>query len=104
MGINVALVDERHEPRQEVFDPGFYLTKLASGEWSRMEGSVCLRFVDFCGDTVFNQAQLPHLLAELERSAATQWDEKVKDHLRKVCRLVRQAQGKTHMYIKFIGD
>ncbi len=104
MGIDVALVDERHEPRQEVYDPRQYLTSLAMNEWPKLENSICLRFIDPWGDTVFNQSQIPILLAELERSAAWQTDAKIKAHLEKVCRLVAQAKGRTHMFIKFNGD
>jgi hypothetical protein len=57
---------------QAVTDPRNYLTKLATGLWLTIEGSVCLRFVDPFGDTTFNQAQLPELLSEFERSADSQ--------------------------------
>ncbi|HYS88819.1 MAG TPA: hypothetical protein VEN78_28015 [Bradyrhizobium sp.] len=104
MGIDVALVNERHEPTEEVYDPRQYLTSLATGQWPRLDGSVCLRFIDPWGDTVFNQAQIPVLLAELERSAASQTNAEIKAHLQKICRLVAKAKDQTHMYIKFTGD
>jgi hypothetical protein len=104
MGIDVALVNERHEPKQEIFDPRQLLTRLATGRWFRMQSSVCLRFIDPCGDAVFNQAQLPQLLSELEESARELTEPVVVAHLKKVCNLVRQAQGQAHMYVKFIGD
>ena len=104
MGIDVALVNERHEPKQEVFDPRQHLTHLATDQWPKLENSVCLRFIDPWGDTVFNQSQVPVLLVELEYSAASQTDPELKSHLEKVCRLVARAKDQTHMYIKFIGD
>ncbi|MBT9596298.1 MAG: hypothetical protein IV094_09970 [Vitreoscilla sp.] len=104
MGIDVALVNERHEPKQEVHDPRQCLTSLATGQWLQLQGSVCLRFVDPWGDTVFNQAQLPVLLSELEQSVASQTDPEIKAHLLKVCHLVAKAKDRTHMYVKFIGD
>lgn len=104
MGIDVALVNEGHEATQEVFDPRQCLTLLATSAWPKQKDSVCVRFIDAFGDTVFNQAQIPFLLKELEHSEALQTDAEVKAHLHKVCRLVLQAYGKTHMYIKFIGD
>lgn len=104
MGIDVALTNERNEAQQKVFDPHSHLTKLAISTWPQIDESVCLRFIDAFGNTVFNQAQIPYLLRELERSAASQTDKEIKAHLQKVCRLVQQSQGKVHMYIKFIGD
>ena len=104
MGIDVALVNENHEAQQEVYDPQQCLTSLALGTWQEMKGSICLRFIDAFGDTVFNKFQVPVLLSELEKSAASQTDPKIKSHLIKVCRLVSVAQNKGHMYIKFIGD
>ena len=96
LGINVAMVDERQVASQEVYDPRNYLTKLATGPWLTIEGSVCLRFVDPFGDTTF--------MSELECSADTQSDPEIKSHLQKVCRLVSKARNKVHMYVKFIGD
>ncbi len=104
MGIDVALVNERHVPKQEVHDPRQHLSSLATGQWPELENSVCLRFVDPWGDTVFNQSQIPVLLAELERSTATQTAPALKAHLEKVCRLVAKAMNQTHMYIKCTGD
>jgi hypothetical protein len=104
MGIDVALVDEKHEKEQVVHDPRQLLTALATGAWQSMEDSVCLRFVDPWGDTVFNQAQVPVLLSELVRSIAEEEDKEVTAHLREVFRLVADAKDKTHTYVKFIGD
>jgi hypothetical protein len=104
LGINVALVDERQLTSQAVNDPRNYLTNLATGPWLNIEGSVCLRFVDPVGDTIFNQAQLPVLLSELERSADLQTDPEIRAHIQKVCHLVSAARNQVHMYVKFIGD
>lgn len=104
MGIDVAVVDENHEKERVVQDPQQLLTALATGAWQSMEGSVCLRFVDPWGDTVFNQAQVPVLLAELERYVAEEHDREVAAHLRGVCSLVASAMDRTHTYVKFIGD
>lgn len=104
MGIDVAIVNEQHEPEHAVYDPHQCLTSLAACQWTHLEGSVCLRFVDPWGDTVFNQAQIPVLLAELENSASLQQDPQIKAHLHLVCHLVAEARDKVHTYIKFIGD
>lgn len=104
MGINVAWVDERHEPKQEVFDPRQVLTRLATSRWPRLSSSVCLRFVLPWGDGVFNQAQVPELIHELRNEVAETEDIEVREHLEKVLRLVERAVNRMHTYIKFIGD
>jgi hypothetical protein len=104
MGIDVALVNEDHEWEQEVFDLQQHLTKLATSAWPELSASICLRFIDPWGDTVFNQAQIPVLMNELKQSEQEQTDEEIKKHLRKVIRLVERAEGCIHTYIKFVGD
>ena len=104
MGIDVALINERHKAKQAVHDPQMFLTTLAAKEWWQLNESVCLRFINPWGDTVFNQAQVPELLSELEHSAATKTDPETKAHLEQVCRLVAAAKGEAHTYVKFIGD
>jgi hypothetical protein len=104
MGIDVAVVNEAQETKQQVFDPQHCLTSLANDQWAKDKESVCLRFIDAFGETVFNQLQAPFLLNELEHSAAKQINADVKAHLQKVCRLVSAAQHKGHTYIKFTGD
>jgi hypothetical protein len=104
MGINVAWVDEEHEPKQEVYDPRQLLTHLALSRWPELSTSVCLRFVLPWSDAVFNQAQIPELLEELRNEASESRDTEVRAHLEKVIRLVEQAVDQTHTYIKFIGD
>ena len=105
MGIDVAVVDENQVETHVIGDLRNYIAKLAiSGEWLKMEGSVCLRFIDAYGLTIFNQAQLPVLLSELEHTASLQTNSEIRSHIQEVCRLVSSAKGKVHMYIKFIGD
>ena len=104
MGINVAWVDERHEPKQEVFDPRQLLTRFATSRWPKLSASVCLRFILPWSDAVFNQAQVPELLHELRGELAECRDAEVRAHLEKVVRLIERAVDQTHTYIKFIGD
>lgn len=105
MGIDVAVIDENQVETHVIADLRNYLAKLATGgEWLKMEGSVCLRFIDAYGDTIFNQAQLPLLLSELERTASLQTNSEIRSHIQEVCSLVSGAKGNVHMYIKFIGD
>jgi len=104
LGIDVALVDENQVELEVIGDSRNYLAKLViSGEWLNMEGSVCLRFVDAYGHTIFNQAQLPVLVSELERTASLQTNPEIRTHIQEVCRVVSASRG-IHMYVKFIGD
>jgi hypothetical protein len=104
MGIDVAWITENGEPKQEVFDPRGFLTNLATNSWPRMDDSFFLRYVDAWGDTVFNQAQIPKLIAELRDEVNHQREAETRSHLEKVIRLVERAAGHVHTYIKFVGD
>jgi len=104
MGIDVAWVDERHDPKLEVFDPRQLLARLATSRWPQLSTSVCLRFVLPWSDAVFNQAQVPELLHELRGEVAECRDAETRVHLEKVVRLVECAANQTRTYIKFIGD
>lgn len=104
MGIEVAWVNERQESKQFVSDSFQVLSTLALSRWPKLTGSVCLRFIDAFGDTVFNQAQIPALLSELKSEVLAQTSSKYSGHLEKVIKLVEQAAGRTHTYVKFIGD
>jgi hypothetical protein len=64
MGINIRWENERGEQLKEVPDPGSYLG-LALG-LSPLDNTVCLRFIDPYGDTVFNQQQIPVFINELQ--------------------------------------
>src|SRR4051812_30460688 len=101
MGIDVSWVTEGHEPKQEVFDPRQCLTSLATARWHTLNKTVCLRFIDPFGDTVFNQAQIPYLLAELEAELEQYVEPETKSHLQKTIRLVERAVDQMHTYIKF---
>lgn len=103
MGIDVAWITERNEPIQEVFNPRSYLTALALSTWQSLT-SICVRFIDPWGDTVFNQAQIPVLLSELDAVRQDTSDEETHAHLEKIIRLIERAVDGTHTYIKFTGD
>lgn len=94
----------RHEQKQLVGDSYRTISRLATSRWPKLKETICLRFVDACGDAVFNQAQLPVLIAELQAEVAFQEAAKDREHIEKVIRLVQVAVGSTHTYIVFIGD
>ncbi len=103
MGIDAAWVDESGNAIQQVFDPRQHLTFLSTSTWHTREGC-CVRFIDPWGNTLFNQAQLPVLLEELSSTHADEADLEARAHLEKVMRLVEKAIGRTHTYLRFVGD
>jgi hypothetical protein len=66
--------------------------------------TVCLRFLDPYGDTMFNQVQLPVLAEELELVASKAKDKDVRAHLLEVAGLARRAMKQVHTYLWFSGD
>ena len=104
MGIEVATVTETHIRIDQVFDSMEVIARLAMTRWPKLTESVCLRFVEPWGDAVFNQTQLPFLLAELQSELGLATDERFKEHLQRVVTLVESAQDQMHVYVKFIGD
>lgn len=103
MGIEVAWVNENHEPIQVVEDMQGHLKAFLTSDLPALPPT-CLRFVDPWGDTVFNQAQIPVLLAELREVASASAQPELRAHLDKVVGLVQRSLEQMHTYIKFIGD
>lgn len=66
MGVEVAWITEGREQKQLVGDSYGTISRLAISRWPKLEETVCIRFIDAFGDTVFNQAQLPVLCAEIK--------------------------------------
>ncbi len=101
MGINVVWKTQSGEELARVDDPGMLLSHL--GDALDLHGTVCLRFVDPYGDAIFNQAQLPVLVEELEWAAPSVEDHTLRSHLKAVRDLVGRARA-THTYPWFVGD
>lgn len=64
----------------------------------------CLRFIDPNGDTIFNQIQLPWLLADLCRLRARCASALQIEPIAQLDQVVECAIGKPHIYVRFIGD
>ena len=64
----------------------------------------CLRYIDPYGDTTFNQLQLLHLIADLERTLPRCTTPETRQHVEAMIDLARKAAGEVHTYIKFYGD
>jgi hypothetical protein len=99
MPIDVEWQDERGETLARYDGPLFTRALVERAP----PASVCLRFIDPYGNTVFNQQQLPVLVQELEtlksgtRNGQLKVIEALLAFLRPVCDHV-------HTYVKLIGD
>jgi len=69
-----------------------------------MDGTVCLRFIDRYGDTVFNQLRIPPLIGEIEHLHTSVKDHPTLQQIQAILTLARNSKGKTHTYLKFYGD
>lgn len=87
-GVEVAWVDEDHKTIELLNDTNSIVSGLATSRWPQLAGSVCLRFVDPWGNTVFNQAQIAFLLAELRTELADPANAEDSGHLSRVVQLV----------------
>lgn len=102
MGIDVRWEDEDGTLLEEVLDPR---TLLIRGiDTPSQFDTVCVRFIDPYGDTVFNQLQVPTLIGELEDAEGRVTDPADRLHLRAVLGLARKCRGEVHTYLRFFGD
>lgn len=104
MGVEVAWISEGREQEQLVEDSYSTISRLATSRWPWLVETTCLRFIDAYGDTVFNQAQLPVLNAEIKTELNFQNSQKDREHLERIIKLIEVAIGKVHTYIIFLGD
>jgi len=102
MGLEVFLQCEDGNRLDAVGDPHNVLHRLLP---SIDDTSYqCLRFIDWYGDTVFNQLQMNNFLAEWQRLySAAQTDEETR-LLRDIESLARKCEEGVHLYLKFYGD
>lgn len=102
MGVDVRWESERGERLGELLDPEDRVAELLP-DW-RDETSICLRFVDLYGDTVFNRLQMPVLIVELQAAVARATDREVAAHGRQVMELAKKCEANVHTYLRFFGD
>ena len=102
MGIDVRVESESGEVIAEIGDAHGW-TKALLPHLTDSE-SYCLRFVDRCGDAVFNQFQIPFLITEVRRRLDQIREPAKREHAEEILRLIESAQGKSHTYVRFLGD
>jgi hypothetical protein len=75
MSIDLYMEDEEGTSQGEVLDPEDLTGRIVA--LAGHQGTVCLRFIDPYGNTVFNQFQIPTLMRELEAAREYVTDERV---------------------------
>jgi hypothetical protein len=101
VGIDAQLEDAKGEQIQVCGDPRSHFAHFLNKR--DLSATVCLRFIDPHGDTLFNRAQSAVLLDELQllRKSA---NSECRPYIDNVIRLSRLASRKPHLYVRFIGD
>jgi len=75
MGVNLYIEDENGAQLAEVLDPRGFVGRIVSLVGN--QATICLRFIDPYGNTVFNQLQILTLIRELETAREQVTDELV---------------------------
>ena len=101
MGIDAQIEDEAGKQIQFCHDASGSFARLLTA--SDLSKSVCLRFIDPYGHTIFNRGQAAVLLEELRlvRAAA---DSMAAAYIDNVLRFANTASRDPHHYVRFIGD
>lgn len=102
MVIDARIETETGSEIEVLYDPDDMVLKLLPNFDD--EQSVCLRFIDPYGNTVFNQGQLPVLITELKAVLSELEENEVTKHGKALLKLASRASGKVHTYLKFYGD
>lgn len=102
MGLKVRLEDEDGEELDILMDPHNLLHRLLP----RPDDStfICLRFVDWYGNTVFNRGQAATVLSELDRLRPTAKNDDERLLLDEIANFARRCADEPHLYLKFYGD
>jgi hypothetical protein len=95
MGIDVRWRDEVEKDLGLVEDlRNVFSRHVRSSEWSH---TICLRFIDPYGDTIFNQRQIPVLVQELEASLTLVPDSVASEHIAIVLEMLRRAADQVRL-------
>ncbi|HBD95035.1 MAG: hypothetical protein A2015_04170 [Spirochaetes bacterium GWF1_31_7] len=99
MGIDIEWIDENNETIDSLLDNNNKLLHFLNNEF--ILSSSLLKYVDFYGDTIFNQLQIPEILLEFENYLKIN---KEKEMLNYTIYFIKQHINEPHTYLKFIGD
>ena len=98
--LTIELRTERGEVRGTAFDAGAFDRVRPSIS----DSSMCLRFVDPYGNTIFNPMQAEVLASELSAILSEVASHDDRERLGAVIALARQCVASIHTYLWFIGD
>jgi len=102
MGLTVALEGEHGEKLAEVEDEKNLLHRLLSEDGGT--AGICLPFIDWYGDTVFNRLQMKVFRAEWAGLRNRTESEAESDLLAAVDELAGRCEQEPHLYLRFYGD
>jgi len=101
VGICVQVVDEFGESESEhICDPQNHLHRLLA----TIPESRFLQYIDWFGDTIFNQEQVRDFLKEWGLLLEFVENEDEKALVEQIADLAKSIVGKPHTYLKFDGD
>jgi hypothetical protein len=105
MGIDTRIETERAESLADVPDPrGYFSWGLSLHDQA---STICLKFIDPYGNTIFNQLQLPTLVSELETASAslteTGFDTSKREYLKLAASWPQTAQTDAQAYTASIS-
>lgn len=103
MGINVLLTGYRGTSvvARVLDERGFLAKSLAIHDLGE---TICLRFIDHFGSTIFNGRQAPVLKAELDWLMSVEAAGESKEVLRRASVLAKHCAAQPHLFIAFEGD
>lgn len=98
------LMGWEHPWREEFASGGEYLFQPLMRAIQAGEPLELINYIDPYGNTVFNQVQMPTVIAEFERLSKYVERPFEKRGLETVIRLARICEKEVHHYLVFIGD
>jgi hypothetical protein len=102
MGLSIHLEDERCVELDYLVDPKNILHDVLPSQTDT--SFVCLRFIDWYGNTVFNSLQFGYVIEEFERIKQSSSDPEAIELMTSIIRLVERALREHHSYVRFVGD
>ena len=101
MTIAIFLQNIHGVKRAEALDPDYSLAHL----WPIEDSSFpLLQYIDPYGNAVFNRAQMPQIIKELETLRAKATSEKQKRVITEIIDLAATCRDRPHTFLNFRGD